>query len=218
MFLVNSRYPLVCATPLRLPKERSPLFRSYGSILPSSFNIVLSSALVCSTSPPVSVSGTVYTVVLFPGTASQQGQSDKSSQLPPFVTSTRPWNINQVPIDYAFRPRLRDRLTLRGLALRRNPWTFGGSVSHTPCRYSCQHSHFRYLQHASRHTFTGLRNAPLPLLLAKESAASVHGFSPVTFSAQAGLFRPVSYYAFFKGWLLLSQPPGCLGRLTSFPT
>ena len=30
--------------------------------------------------------------------------------------------------------------------------------------------------------------------------------------------RPVSYYAFFKGWLLLSQPPGCLGLPTSFPT
>ena len=30
--------------------------------------------------------------------------------------------------------------------------------------------------------------------------------------------RPVSYYAFFKGWLLLSQPPGCLCLPTSFPT
>ena len=30
--------------------------------------------------------------------------------------------------------------------------------------------------------------------------------------------RPVSYYAFFKGWLLLSQPPGCLSLPTSFPT
>ena len=30
--------------------------------------------------------------------------------------------------------------------------------------------------------------------------------------------RPVSYYAFFKGWLLLSQPPGCYGLPTSFPT
>ena len=49
-------------------------------------------------------------------------------------------------------------------------------------------------------------------------AASVSGFSPVTFSAQAGLSRPVSYYAFFKGWLLLSQPPGCHGLPTSFPT
>src|SRR5205085_12062986 len=54
------------------------------------------------------------------------------------------------------------RLTLRGLTLRRNPWTFGVRVSHPDRRYSCQHSHFRYLQHASRHTFTGLRNAPLP--------------------------------------------------------
>src|SRR5690349_13262705 len=37
------------------------------------------------------------------------------------------------------------RLTLRGLTLRRNPWTFGDSVSHAVDRYSCQHSHFRCL-------------------------------------------------------------------------
>ena len=30
--------------------------------------------------------------------------------------------------------------------------------------------------------------------------------------------RLVSYYAFFKGWLLLSQPPGCLSNSTSFST
>src|SRR5690606_2875791 len=30
--------------------------------------------------------------------------------------------------------------------------------------------------------------------------------------------RLVSYYAFFKGWLLLSQPPSCLSLPTSFPT
>jgi hypothetical protein len=30
--------------------------------------------------------------------------------------------------------------------------------------------------------------------------------------------RPVSCYALFQGWLLLSQPPGCLDTLTSFPT
>ena len=163
VFLVNSRYPLVCAPRRWLPTNGARFSRSYAGILPSSFNIVLSSALVYSTSPPVLVSGTVCKVVLFPGTVSQQDQSDKTSLLPPFVTSTRPWNINQVPIDYAFRPRLRDRLTLRGLALRRNPWTFGERVSHPLYRYSCQHSHFRYLQHTSRYTFTGLRNAPLPL-------------------------------------------------------
>ena len=162
MFLINSRHPLVCATSKKLPSWRSPFSRSYGGNLPSSFNIVLSSASVFSTCPPVSVSGTVLMMELFPGTASLQTQSDKHVQLTIFVTTIRSRNINRVPIDYGFRPRLRGRLTLRGLTLRRNPWAFGESVSHTFYRYSCQHSHFRYLQHNSRYTFTDLRNAPLP--------------------------------------------------------
>ena len=82
---------------------------------------------------------------LFPGTASKPTQSDKGRQHTRSVTSSWPGNINPVPIDYAFRPRLRGRLTLLRLALSRNPWTFGGSVSHTPYRYSCKHSHFRSL-------------------------------------------------------------------------
>src|SRR6476646_10366654 len=40
------------------------------------------------------------------------------------------WNINQLCIDYALRPRLSSRLTLGGLAFPRNPWAFGGGVSH----------------------------------------------------------------------------------------
>ena len=133
--------------------------------------------------------------------------------------SGRSRNINLVPIDYASLPRLRGRLTLRRLALRRKPWTFSGRVSHSSFRYSCQHSHFRYLQHASQHTFNGLRNAPLPSIPKRyASAISVYGFSPVTSSAQIVLFRSVSYYAFFKGWLLLSQPPDCFGQFTSFTT
>src|SRR5579884_4309831 len=40
------------------------------------------------------------------------------------------WNINQLCIDYAFRPRLSSRLTLGGIAFPRNPWAFGGGVSH----------------------------------------------------------------------------------------
>src|SRR5439155_16072982 len=55
------------------------------------------------------------------------------------------------------------RLTLRGLTLRKNPWTFGVRVSHPHYRYSCQHSHFRCLHRRSRGGFAGLRNAPLPL-------------------------------------------------------
>ena len=89
-------------------------------------------------------------------------QSDKHVQLTSSVTTNRFRNINLIPIDYGFRPRLRGRLTLRGLALRRNPWAYGESVSHTLYRYSCQHSHFRYLHTTSRLCFTGLRNALLP--------------------------------------------------------
>ena len=132
MFLVNSRHPLVCAPRRWLPTDRAPFSRSYGGILPSSFNTILSNAWVCSTSPPVSVSGTVHMRGLFPGTAWQPGQSDKPGHTAPFVTTRGPRNINRVPIDYAFRPRLRGRLTLRGLALRRNPWTFGGRGSRSP--------------------------------------------------------------------------------------
>ena len=101
---------------------------------------------------------------LFPGTLWLPFQSDKERQRSTFVTTSRPRNINLVPIDYACRPHLRDRLTLRGLALRRNPWTFGERVSHPLCRYSCPHSHFPYLQPPSRETFAGLGNAPLPLV------------------------------------------------------
>ena len=118
--------------------------------MPSSFNTILSSALVYSTSPPVSVSGTVYMTGLFPGSPRPPSQSSKGKRLSAFVTPARLRNINRIPIDYASRPRLRDRLTLRRLALRRNPWTFGDSVFHTVCRYSCQHSHFRCLQEPSR--------------------------------------------------------------------
>ena len=120
--------------------------------MPSSFNIVLSSASVCSTCPPVSVWGTVLMLELFPGTTSLHTQSDKHVQLTSSVTTIGFRNINLIPIDYGFRPRLRGRLTLRGLALRRNPWAFGDRVSHSVCRYSCQHSHFRYLQAPSRVT------------------------------------------------------------------
>src|SRR5688572_8997468 len=100
---------------------------------------------------------------LFPGTPSKPPESINRRQHTEFVTTHWPTNINVVPIDYAFRPRLRDRLTLRRLTLRRNPWTFGDSVFHTVCRYSCQHSHFCNLQELSRVSLHGRQNAPLPL-------------------------------------------------------
>ena len=154
---------------------------------------------------------------LFPGTSPPPVQSSKDKRLTRSVTTCWLTNINVIPIDYASRPRLRDRLTLRRLTLRRNPWTFGDTVFHSVCRYSCQHSHFRCPPEA----LTGLpsqqteRSATARLRTPK---ASARGLSPVTSSAQKPLFRPVSCYAFFKGWLLLSQPPGCFGISTSFPT
>ena len=79
---------------------------------------------------------------LFPGTSSRPDQSNKVEQFTRSVTTHWPTNIHVVPIDYAFRPRLRGRLTLLRLALSRNPWTFGEGVSHPLYRYSCQHSRF----------------------------------------------------------------------------
>ena len=65
----------------------------------------------------------------------------------------------------------------------RKPWAFGVEAFHPHYRYSCQHSHFRYLQRTSQSTFIGLRNAPLPrTLLCTPSFGS--SLSPVKSSAQ----------------------------------
>ncbi len=44
---------------------------------------------------------------------------------PPIAVYCKYGNINPFPIDYAFRPRLRGRLTLPRLTLDRNPWSSG---------------------------------------------------------------------------------------------
>ena len=94
--------------------------------------------------------------------------------VPPSVIAVGTWyrNINLLSIAYALRPRLRSRLTLSRLALLRNPWTFGGRVSHSP-----------FVTHASiltsQRSTAGLPpplhrtgNAPLPLHARRE----VRGF------------------------------------------
>jgi hypothetical protein len=189
VFLVNSRYPLVCATLLCFGRKglhrKGPSFsRSYGCNLPSSLTIVLPISLVFSTCPPASVWGTgaisthcwaflgsigsvtssidsasrlrLYgaTLITSPYTLTPRLPSRGFTYLPasPFsyprpvrkirlaTASSLPtpgwariwryWNINQLCIDYASRPRLSSRLTLGGLAFPRNPWAFGGGVSH----------------------------------------------------------------------------------------
>ena len=86
-----------------------------------------------------------------------------ANNLTPPSTPERPRTINLVPIDYGFRPRLRGRLTLRGLTLRRNPWTYGDRVSRPVYRYSCQHSHFQPLHRSLTSRLHRSWNAPLPL-------------------------------------------------------
>jgi hypothetical protein len=50
----------------------------------------------------------------------------------PSVVADTTWygNINPLAIGYAFRPRLRSRLTLSRRTLLRKPWTIGGGDSH----------------------------------------------------------------------------------------
>ena len=85
---------------------------------------------------------------------------------PPFAVEVGTGILTGFPSTTLMKPRLRVRLTLRGLASRRKLWAYGEQVSHLLYRYSCQHSHFRYLHRSSRYGFAGLRNAPLPRNLA----------------------------------------------------
>ena len=64
-------------------------------------------------------------------------------------------------------------------------------------------------------TFSYLGTLPYHLYYYK-SATSVLCLAPVHF--RRSVTRLVSYYALFKGWLLLSQPPSCSCDSTSFPT
>ena len=95
-------------------------------------------------------------------------------------------NINPFPIAYAFRPRLRIRLTLSGLPLLRKPWVCGERVSHPLYRYSCLHNHFHAVHPSLQSSFSPHGTLPYRSRPEEhEPAASVACLSPVTFSAQA---------------------------------
>jgi hypothetical protein len=107
----------------------------------------------------------------------------------PEGTSIIGWyrNINLFSIAYAFRPRLRDRLTLRRLALLRKPWAYGVPVSHRHYRYSCQHGLFCLVHRSLRSGFNPKQNAPLPIRpiqVSNEPRSFGDVLSPVKFSAQ----------------------------------
>src|SRR3970282_878650 len=69
------------------------------------------------------------------------------SCVPPWLVTDpeRGRNVDRLSIGYAFRPRLRSRLTLRGRTFRKNPWPYGGQDFHLPFLYSCPDFHFRLL-------------------------------------------------------------------------
>ena len=103
--------------------------------------------------------------------------------------------LNPFAIAYAFRPRLRSRLTLFRLTLNRNPWAYGGRVFHPSYRYSCLHFLFHPLHQTSRFGFCA--NGMLPYHSTEvESEASAPDLMPENFRCRTA--RPVSYYALFK--------------------
>ena len=136
-------------------------------------------------------------------------------------------NINPLSIDYACRPRLRSRLTLGGLTWPRNPWSFGGRVSHSSfathaCILTPTPSTARSLR-----GFPGCRTLPYPStpLTHPEgpgrsrvnAAASAVYLSPATLSAQdhltSELLRTLSRVAASKPTSWLSSRPHILFHL-----
>src|SRR5215210_3813466 len=94
-------------------------------------------------------------------------------------------NINLLAIDYAFRPRLRSRLTLSRRTLLRKPWTIGGGDSHPSLvthagilTSSRSTTGFRRC-----FTATGTLSYRVRTPQGRTPIASETGFSPVTLSA-----------------------------------
>ena len=129
-------------------------------------------------------------------------------------------NLNRLSIAYASRPRLRPDSprvdqpcsgtlghSVRGILTRVALLIPAFSLATAPrlARAAASPPMAMLPYRAPR---TEVRTAPV---------ASVACLSPLGLSAPRHS-RPVSYYALFQGWLLLSQPPGCLRVATTFPT
>jgi len=227
VFLVNSRSSHFTATTLLW----RPLSRSYGANLPSSFTIVLSNTLVSSTYLPVSVCGTVERIVpvwLFSApsssatfhpegihSADQQPMRRQKKRPQQFNLYARFRNINLTSIDYAYGLALgptdpsQTNCTTETLGFR---WTGFSPV------FSLLIPAFSLVCNPRlAYTAASPRTQRSSTIRLRVSQTSVDGLSPHTLSAQNHI-RPVRCYAVFKGWLLLSQPPGCLRDFTSFYT
>src|SRR5215469_6778034 len=116
-------------------------------------------------------------------------------------------NINPLSIDYACRPRLRSRLTLGGLACPRNPWSFGGRVSHSSfATHACILTRIASTAGFPRR-FTRGATLSYPSAQGANATASAVCLSPATLSARnhltSELLRTLSRVAASKptSWL-----------------
>jgi hypothetical protein len=82
-----------------------------------------------------------------------QSAADLAYCVTPSLGTEKYRNINLLSIDYAFRPRLRIRLTLGGRTLPRKPWIFGDQDSRLVFRYSCLHDHLHTVHPSSQPSF-----------------------------------------------------------------
>ena len=135
---------------------------------------------------------------------------------PPIGQMSATWyrNINLLSIDYAFRPRLRSRLTLSRRTLLRNPWAIGGGDSHPSF---VTHAGILTSQASTagfRRRFTAL--GTLSYRACKHApVASVTSLSPVTLSAPehltSELLRTLSRMAASKptSWLSMHSDIVC---------
>jgi hypothetical protein len=143
---------------------------------------------------------------------------------PPIGDSGRTWygNINPLAIDYAFRPRLRSRLTLSRRTLLRKPWTIGGGDSHPSFV-----THAGILTSEASTAGSPRRFASLRTLSyrardpegSRTPAASVVSLSPVTFSAPehltSELLRTLSRMAASKPTSWLSRHSDIVSHLAN---
>ena len=142
---------------------------------------------------------------------------------PPIGQTKATWygNINPLAIDYAFRPRLRSRLTLSRRTLLRNPWAIGGGDSHPSFV-----THAGILTSAAstaglRRRFTGAGTLSYRAEVRRPlaPAASVTSLSPVTLSAlehlTSELLRILSRMAASKPTSWLSVHSNIVSHLAS---
>jgi hypothetical protein len=142
---------------------------------------------------------------------------------PPIGQTEATWyrNINLLAIDYAFRPRLRSRLTLSRRTLLRNPWAIGGGDSHpsfvTYAGILTSHAFTAGL----RRRFTGVGTLSYRAIDRRSHApaASVTSLSPVTLSAlehlTSELLRTLSRMAASKPTSWLSMHSNIVSHLAS---